>query len=848
MKLKFTESRSVKMCAGLAIAGWLIATQSAGAATAIKARIVNDGLYSVSASSLATSFGTTETQVVAWLQSKQIAVENFGRLAAAAYTPSNISFFAQGYSTRFTGENIYWIKQAPGLALTTVSSTPASVVTGRSFPASYHAELNSNLVAELIRDVKIDPWIWTQLIPNSSFTKTQATKFELPGVVSGVSIVVRLQGFDKTTPGASNNVSISVSNSFGNVVLGTVPVVGPSYVVWTGSLSSVSLATGLSNTLRITANVSSGQRVYVDNYTIAYNRGYAAVSNELLFGAAGNDPVTVTGFASNDIEVYDVSDAWLPRKVTGLTIGGAAGNYNVSFHPATSTGRYVAVSGGLRRAPVALVADVPSTLRSQANGIDYVAITVPSLKASAQTLVNYRASHGIGAMVVDLQDIFDEFNFGIADPRAVKAFVGYSYYTWAKAPRYVCLVGEGSMDYRNYKGGGDCLVPSVPHETQFSQLISDSCLGDVNDDGANEVAIGRLPVMTSNDFLRVFSKIQVYENGGSWKSTGVSLADTTDQAGNFSLESDLLISQMPGMTMDRVYAATQSLASAHSNVLAKLNAGRGIFTYVGQAGAQMLGKVPTTNLLSEADVTNLLSSAKPAFMIGATCLAGNFGGAGADCLGEQYVRATNGFSGMYGSGDQVFAGDSRVLTVSLVSNLFTDGTARIGDAIIHATQKAAVNGSTVVTKAYNLIGDPALAVGGINSTRPGALYPTDLPAYDNWVEFIVAPVLADAGVGMNPEADDDGDGVKNADECAAGTDPLDMNSHIAIVECVRQPGKVAVKWSSSQHRMYDLERCTNMVSGQYQAVGVNLSALPPFNVHTDNVSSASTYFYRVRVK
>jgi hypothetical protein len=177
-----------------------------------------------------------------------------------------------------------------------------------------------------------------------------------------------------------------------------------------------------------------------------------------------------------------------------------------------------------------------------------------------------------------------------------------------------------------------------------------------------------------------------------------------------------------------------------------------------------------------------------------------------------------------------------------------DGVARIGDAIIGATKTAASNGSVAVARAYNLLGDPALAVGNMNSTRPGPLYPTNLPAYSNWVQFAVAPVLADAGAGQNPNADDDGDGMINSAEQVAGTDPLDANSLIEIVEQNRLTGKVAVKWNSAQHRLYDLERCTNILAGQFQAVGVNVPALPPFNTFTDAVDTVKTYFYRVRVK
>ena len=64
---------------------------------------------------------------------------------------------------------------------------------------------------------------------------------------------------------------------------------------------------------------------------------------------------------------------------------------------------------------------------------------------------DYRASRGLGVEVVKIQDIYDEFSYGLKDARAIKDFLGYAYNNWNSNghPTYVLLVGDASLDYRD---------------------------------------------------------------------------------------------------------------------------------------------------------------------------------------------------------------------------------------------------------------------------------------------------------------------------------------------------------------------------------------------------------------
>lgn len=820
---------------------------------AIRVAVTSDAIYSISATNLATLFGTNVFQVQTWLSTRQIDVENMGQLVSAQYTSNDISFYAQGYSSRYSGQNIYWIKQVGGVAMTSTTNSPASEILGLTFSSEYRVERNLTQAGiNTITDPDAEMWFWSSLDAGSAnpVKNTLKTTNNLLGIVTGNTLTVRARGNALN----ANSLKVILSNTvYGAQLLGSVMVTNYTYFSWTTSVSSFTFApTG--NVLYITG-VSN--QMLVDNFSITYQRAYAAVGNELSFSADGHNSLTVTGFSSSNIEIYDVSNPWSPMKINGLTITGLAGDYHASFHPISVTSKFVAVAGGLRHQPVSAVTKYASNLRDQSNGTDFIAIAPTSLLPQAQQLATYRSLHGLGAMAVDVQNIYDEFNFGIRDPRAIRAFIGYAYRMWTRAPRYVVLVGQGSFDYRSYLGS-DCLIPSLMTADYNGVQTSDGMLADLDGDGAPEIAIGRLPVVNSNQFQNVYAKILLYEAGGMWKSNAVAVADY-DSRLSFGPDMDrfLVGSATNGQTrlaVERNYLqlTTTSMQESHDNLIASLNNGRSLFAYFGQGSYMHLGPVPTNSFFSIAagDLDKITNSTKPVLITLLTCQAGEFGQTNST-LCKVLVSSSNAAVAAWGAGNIVMSGDESTLATPLFRELYSNGVPRFGDAMYVALKETAAKGSSFkqVCKAFNLLGDPALAVGNREGGRTAPLYPTD-PAtnYNEFINWAVAPVLFDQGVGVDPNTDSDGDGIKNGDEYVAGTDPLDADSDLAIVDQRQSSGKVVVKWNSASHRSYDLERCTNFPFGTFQTIGSSIAATPSINVYTDNVASGAAFIYRIRVK
>ncbi len=103
---------------------------------------------------------------------------------------------------------------------------------------------------------------------------------------------------------------------------------------------------------------------------------------------------------------------------------------------------------------------------------------------------------------------------------------------------------------------------------------------------------------------------------------------------------------------------------------------------------------------------------------------------------------------------------------------------------------------------------------------------------------------------LGPNLDADGDGVSNAAELAAGTDPLNSASYFHIISATRSGKNAVITWTSAPNKTYYVQACTNAAqvkSGNF----VNVS--PPIpdggmgtaNYPVPNGATNPFVFYRI---
>lgn len=99
--------------------------------------------------------------------------------------------------------------------------------------------------------------------------------------------------------------------------------------------------------------------------------------------------------------------------------------------------------------------------------------------------------------------------------------------------------------------------------------------------------------------------------------------------------------------------------------------------------------------------------------------------------------------------------------------------------------------------------------------------------------------------------DSDQDGMSNAEEQTAGTDPTDAASALTLLSAVAtlDESALVLSWRSVSNRTYEVRQAARLRDGFTQVVQAAIPATPPVNVSTMAVSTViSGAFYRVAVQ
>ena len=153
-------------------------------------------------------------------------------------------------------------------------------------------------------------------------------------------------------------------------------------------------------------------------------------------------------------------------------------------------------------------------------------LAMRTLRRALPLLVHLKKKQGLSVVLIDIEDLYDEFSYGEKTPDAIKAFVAKT------RPHYVLLVGGATYDPRNFLGRGSLdYVPTKLVDTAMLETASDDWFVDPDGKGP-EIPIGRLPVSTPQEVAAFVAKLVAYEQA-SPSTKALYVADIPDQVGDF---------------------------------------------------------------------------------------------------------------------------------------------------------------------------------------------------------------------------------------------------------------------------------------------------------------------------
>jgi hypothetical protein len=573
-----------------------------------------------------------------------------------AFNPGDLLlFYGQPARTRYTDANIYWLTVggAAGRRMAERPAPPAAAGQAASFRATLHREQNVAYVTYLPRRPDHEHWFWNYTlagsVPAQSYTFTLAYPVATP-----YTATLRLAAVGRTASG--HRIQVKVNHQ----LAGQADWDGLDEQRLTFDFPSSFFIAG-QNRLTITAPGSangSADQTYYDWFEIDYRRAFTVTDDTLAFTDDQPAPrgYALAGFTAPDVMLLDVTDSLRPVRLTGgLASGG--GPFSFRFEDAAAgPAAYIASAAPLR--PASLTQDKSSALRDHTNRADYLIISHADFLDAMQSLADYRASQGLRVQLIDVQDIYDEFNGGVMAPEAIHDFLTYAYASWTPpAPTYVLLVGEGNYDPKHYRATTRrTYIPPylAPVDPWMYQAPAENWFVTVSgDDDLPDMLLGRFPVGNAAQAQWMGQRVIAYEQSappGDWQRSTLWVTDNApDPAGDFYAISDsILNAHLPAnYSAERVYLAQNypyenPSVAAKAAVSAAVNRGQVIVSYTGHGAYNYWA---SEKLLSATEALTLTNGGRLPVWLAMTCWTGSFHAPDStlpSALDVELVRSTTG--------------------------------------------------------------------------------------------------------------------------------------------------------------------------------------------------------------
>ncbi len=355
-------------------------------------------------------------------------------------------------------------------------------------------------------------------------------------------------------------------------------------------------------------------------------------------------------------------------------------------------------------------------LPNENKGAELIIVSHNKFFEKAKQYSEYKASKGVSNILVDVDDIYKEFNYGKISPLAIKKYLLYAYQNWEIRPKYLLLIGDASWDSRKVLAGSrsDCFIPS------FGWPVSDYWFGLLDgEDFDPEVIVGRIPAQTKQEVANYIEKAIAFENqpNARWmkKFLFLSGGDSELQRRSFAsyrynvfdkVEPYPICAETAWVGIKNFNAGSEE---QKNEILSHLNSGTIWTFFFGHASSQVFD-------LDGWHVEYMNNKGRTGFLSTLSCNAGAF----AEPLdfhgrNESYVLAKdNGFVITYGSTGVGMVEGALSLMTYMVDG-FSDyriALRRAGDILLYGTSRLDPSQWVyyVTRDLVSLLGDPTLSI------------------------------------------------------------------------------------------------------------------------------------------
>ncbi len=362
---------------------------------------------------------------------------------------------------------------------------------------------------------------------------------------------------------------------------------------------------------------------------------------------------------------------------------------------------------------------------------DMVIVAHPRFLSQARELADlHQTNDGLSSLVVNVEEIYNEFGGGIPDPTAIRDFMRMIYVRSNENLKYLLLFGDASFDYKNRVPGNTNLVPTYQAASSFIEtqsFVSDDYFGLMDpQEGSNmmgilDIGIGRFPVSTEEDASIMVEKIKHYSlkqmrTAGQWRNNITFIADDRDNNLHFD-QAETLSSYVDtarqNLNLNKIYldAYPRSTVTggyrypdANKAFVDQVQQGSLVINYTGHGGINGLSD---ERVLTIPDINGFTNIDRMPFFITATCEFSRFDNPEFVSAGEQLLlNPKGGGIGLMTTTRLAFAHSNFALNRKVYAAMFDRSDPdfkRLGDIL-----RLSKNPTSSSIYNFVLLGDPAL--------------------------------------------------------------------------------------------------------------------------------------------
>jgi hypothetical protein len=464
------------------------------------------------------------------------------------------------YSDLYTDANAYWLSWGGNLGERLVHESGEIVETNElrmfraiSYPFLIHQEQNSyyNRLSQVGPDSLKDHWYFDSGV-QASETRDYAVYLPYPDddALINARLRINLQGLtypDASGQGGQHHIYVSLNDESSSaleagssgaswwvgqtgVILDAQGFEGINSTVLTHGLNAVSLF------VPVDTDAGPNDTVLLNWYEITYQRLYRADADQIKFSPpdAAVDTLVdyrIEGFTTPQIDVFKIGQSKvinceiLPYQQNDQTL------FRLHFQDRPyGSPQYIALAPSAKLLPDSTQLDEGSDLLGQLGGSPVALLIIahrlfdddPALE---DFIARKQAAVGRTELIF-MDDVFDEFSFGIYDPQAVRNLLQ----AMPEPPQYLLLVGDASYDTRNVYGmGGNLLAAPYVQTKAYGAVASDFWYGLLDDDLIPDLAVGRISCRDEEELSDYLGKLEEYETNpepGAWRSRHLFVSGT----------------------------------------------------------------------------------------------------------------------------------------------------------------------------------------------------------------------------------------------------------------------------------------------------------------------------------